>query len=201
MTVTHNGKTPGRFWYFRQRTGAFLHTFKDTSTARQARVMRRDAVISLGAIGTGVAILNISYAAMVPFLVTFGAPAAGVTGLLMGYKSWRNARQLQSGRVARAYVRDAESLWLDKKARPSLLARIKAAIATKLTRQKKAVPVVSPAITQSKTTTTLDAAQASDAFDSASAPAQAVDPQQEESARKRAEARHQRRNSGNQRFR
>ena len=200
MTVTHNGKTPGRFWYFRQRTGAFLHTFKDTSTARQARVMRRDAVISLGAIGTGVAILNISYAAMVPFLVTFGAPAAGVVGLLMGYKSWRNARQLQQGRVARAYVRDAESLWLDKKARPSLLARIKAAITSKLTRKKAAIPVVRPAIEQNNTAAAFDAAQASDAFETASTPAKAVDPQQEESARKRAEARHQRRNSGKPRF-
>lgn len=128
MAVDYKGKKPSRFWYFRQRCGAIGQAFKDRGMRFQARAMRRDALLSGGTAGAGVAILTVKYAAMIPLLTTFGAPVAGVAAVIFGTKAFFGFKSVNKSLFVYNEMRRREEKWLEKKSRPKLVKRVGASV-------------------------------------------------------------------------
>lgn len=218
MAISYNGKTPGRFWYFRQRCRAMVHAFKDSGIKTKARAMRRNALMSGGSIAAGVA-LTMKYAALLPIIASFGPPAAGAAGIFFGWRGWRNYRAISKSVYMHTEIRKAETAWLDKQARPKLhkragawlqgmTAKLGRAAATpfKIFRRKnkpadtlQETPAIPAADTQALPASAAEA-EAAPAFDAA-AQRPAEDPQRAEAARRRAAARARRKDASGKRFR
>lgn len=119
MGVQYDGKSPGKLWYFWQKTKAMAKTPFNHTTRRDAGRMGKDSGIAVALVG----VANVGFA--VPIIgIVIGAVALG-----FAFKFGRDA-YLKGGALAETaavtnYIRAQEDKWYEKKARKPLLTRIK----------------------------------------------------------------------------
>ncbi|MCE9507074.1 MAG: hypothetical protein K8R48_02000 [Alphaproteobacteria bacterium] len=123
MKPQYEGRSPGRLWYARQRTKAFISTFRNASTKSEAKSLGKNAGILVGCVATGGFVASNITLLGIPSLV---AGALFVGGAYFGVKGFGNFRSLKRSGAYSNYVRAQEDKWVARQSRPKLGARIKA---------------------------------------------------------------------------
>ncbi len=126
MKVTYEGKSPSRFWYFRQYAKALATTPFNKTTRPDAKKLGINAGLFAG---TGWVTLNF----VMPFLVI---PVAGaVAGLVavglcarFGFSAFKRFKALKKSSVVTAYIHQKEVNWVASKSRPKLASRLGSAV-------------------------------------------------------------------------
>ncbi len=125
MGVQYDGKSPGKGWYFWQKTKALAMTPFNHTTRNDAGRFGKDAgITSLFLIG-GNLLLSVPVlmaAPIVPWVIGFAA----ITGAFkFGRDAWNKFGALKETAAVTNYVREQENKWYEKKVRKPLLTRIK----------------------------------------------------------------------------
>lgn len=180
--------------------------YKAAARTGTARPYMRDAVLAAGAVGVGLFLLSSGAVVAVSMAVGMGVPATAGVGLVMGVKAWMTTRKLSASTPALRYQRKADAAWLEKQTRPSLPARLRAAVVRRLpflardkgvSLQPADLPVTEALSHTSTPPAALPKAPLRDVFPAA--PDQASD-QAQETARIRAENRARRKREDKPRF-
>lgn len=181
--------------------------YKAAARTGAATPYMRDAVLAAGAVGAGLFLLSSGAVVAVSMAVGMGVPAAAGVGVVMGVKAWMTTRKLSASTPALRYQRKADAAWLEKQTRPSLPARLRAAVVRRLpflardksvSPQSSDLPMTGGAVSHTSTPpTALPNAPLRDVFPAATD--QASD-QAQETARIRAENRARRKNEDRPRF-
>lgn len=203
MAVSHLGKKPGKFWYFRKRCAAVMKTFRHKDTKIDAQIFARDAGITATGIGASIALTSIPAVMALPMAGMVIGCATLATVVFFGGKTWLGLNSLNRSSAVYYAMKDAEEKWLAKKQRAPFFARLRAGISARIAALgapfKRKAKAPSPAGVKPVQPTPVDAAAPlatpmADTFSAAATPV--VDAQAEEERRVRAENRRARKASG-----
>lgn len=132
MGVQYDGKSPGKAWYFWQKTKALAKTPFNHTTRKDAGRFGKDAGITLGVLAGANIALGIPVlmaAPIVPWVI-------GATAIFFAFKhgraAWSKFGALKETAAVTNYVREQENKWYDKQARKPLLTRVKDGIKKKI---------------------------------------------------------------------
>lgn len=125
MGVQYDGKSPGKAWYFWQKTKALAMTPFNHTTRKDAGRFAKDAGITTGILVGANLLLGVPVlmaAPILPWVIGFAA----ITGAFkFGRDAWSKFGALKETAAVTNYVRGQENKWYDKQVRKPLLTRIK----------------------------------------------------------------------------
>ncbi len=125
MGVQYDGKSPGKGWYFWQKTKALAKTPFNHTTRKDAGRFGKDAGITAGIlVGANIA-LSIPVLMAAPILPWVIGAAAITFAFKYGRDAWSKFGALKQTAAVTNYVREQENNWYEKQARKPLLTRIK----------------------------------------------------------------------------
>ncbi|HYD17505.1 MAG TPA: hypothetical protein VEF76_03405 [Patescibacteria group bacterium] len=132
MGVQYDGKSPGKLWYFWQKTKALVTTPFNVTTRKDAGRFGKDAGKTAGVLLVG----NFALATPVLMAVPILPWIIGGTAFYFAFKYGRDAYlkfgALKETAAVTNFVRRQEDKWYEKKIRKPLLTRIKTAINAKI---------------------------------------------------------------------
>lgn len=121
MIPKYNGKTPGRFWYFRQRTAAFIGALAAKPNRADAKGFGRNTSLAIGSLATGIFVFsNVTLVGVPTIVLGVGL----VLGSAFGIKARRDFKDLKRSSTYLNSMRARENKWLAQQKKPKLLARI-----------------------------------------------------------------------------
>ncbi len=125
MGVQYDGKSPGKGWYFWQKTKALARTPFNHTTRKDAGRFGKDAGITVGVLAGANIALGIPVLMAAPILPW----VIGATAIFFAFKhgraAWSKFGALKETAAVTNYVREQENNWYEKQVRKPLLTRIK----------------------------------------------------------------------------
>lgn len=140
MGVQYDGKSPGKGWYFWQKTKALAKTPFNHTTRKDAGRFAKDAGITVGILAAANVALSVPVLMAAPILPWVIGAAAITFAFKYGRDAWSKFGALKETAAVTNYVREQENNWYDKQARKPLLTRVKEGF------KKKVDAIPAPAI-------------------------------------------------------
>lgn len=114
--VSHDGKSPGKFWYALQRTRGVIAAAADPKNRgelTQIGVLSGLAVV--GTLGVGAFALSNPFAALGLWMVL---TPAGIGGVISGFVVKSKIQEFCKGPSVQSFIRKRESKWLERQKNP-----------------------------------------------------------------------------------
>ncbi|MEZ0260157.1 MAG: hypothetical protein ACAH80_04065 [Alphaproteobacteria bacterium] len=123
MSVRYDGKSPGKLWYFWQKTKAMAQTPFHYETQGEAKKIGKNMGIFVGAAAATQIVLGVGIIAALPLLPTLISLAGFSTALYFGWNGVRQIGPLAKSSFVYGSVREAEDKWLERKQKGNVLQR------------------------------------------------------------------------------
>lgn len=134
MSVSYNGKQPGKLWYFWQKTKALLQTPINHTTRKDAGRFGLDAGKTVGVLAVGNFALMVPVIAATPILPWVVGGVALYFAFKYGRNAWEKFKGLRETAFVSNYVREKESQWYENKKNGNVLSRALKSIKDKFTK-------------------------------------------------------------------
>lgn len=132
MTIRYDGKSPGKLWYFWQKTKALMKTPFDYTTRKDAGRFGKDVGITAGSLVGANLLLGVPILAATPILPWIIGAGAITSAFYFGRNAWNKFKGLKETALVTNYVHQQEEKWYDRQKRGPLLKRIKEGFKAKL---------------------------------------------------------------------
>jgi hypothetical protein len=123
MSVRYDGQSPGKLWYFWQKTKALAQTPFHYETQGQAKQIGKNMGIFVGAAAVTQLVLSVSIIAALPLVPTLLSLAGFSTALYFGWNGVRQIGALAKSSFVHGSVRQSEDKWLERKQKGNVLQR------------------------------------------------------------------------------
>ncbi|TAL37276.1 MAG: hypothetical protein EPN97_05465 [Alphaproteobacteria bacterium] len=123
MSIQYDGKSPGKFWYFMQKTKALMRTPFEYTTRNDAKKAGKDVGYFVGAAAVTSAVLAVPIIAALPLVPTLISLVGFSVAINYGWQGFQKLRMLAKSSFVYGYVREKENQWLHNKADGNFLQR------------------------------------------------------------------------------